>query len=864
MACLSQFTGRMRQWFARVRQPDIFSPRAVVRRLISLPNRFIVKLTVAARRIRGYIHLAFLRHASSLITDTLREGMRSILGRPLVLPAICTFLGSNVAFFLPLPTGIAVGVFLLLLFISISQTNLVPDRLRQRAMIILVTSVILFLYTFSSIASARVVSSTILASQDEAQTGFSSYDEFDGTIRSMRISASGYRTCVIRLDQGADVLFGTSEIWPDENMRVGVLGVIGPVSGASNPGSFDRKDYYARQGVYAELTSHSGKVMPLSSDPPAFSPIRFLRDLGSGLRNLLSNAWEACGGQEDAALLTAMLLGDTSEVDRETKADFRLLNLSHLTAVSGANIAYFLAPAGAALHLSGTSRRARCGILLLFIVSVGFVTGWSPSVSRAIVIAGVHLVSRLVSQRFCPVSSIFAAILVLVFLSPFCAVDIGFCLSASAALSLILMADRSSAFFREIGCPRVLADLLGPVISAHIGMIPWMIVLSGRESIFLIAVNIFAGILAEGISSLGLIVTPIALFGSFVRGTLPLARLAFLPVKGLLFLLRATAEHLSPLGIESFRLRSVHPLLPLSVALGIVLFMLPRSFCRRLLAAFCALLISLSLLMNFTAKEEQPVATVIFFDVGQGDSALVILDNGKSLLIDAGTEASGEYVVLPALDYYGIQQPDLCVLTHLHNDHGGGYMALVKDQRLQAIFTPYVESAGELRDVFQEMEISDIAINLAVKDDRIVLSELASIQVLGPSEITENGGNQDSAILLLSVAQTRFLFMGDAGFREENQLLDAWHSGQIPDLSIDILKVGHHGSRYSSGADFLLTMDPDVSVVSVGDNGYGHPSKEATDNILSSGSTLYRTDQDGAVIINVYTDRYEIITYSQE
>lgn len=832
------------------------------------------KIAVHQRRIHGYIRLVLFRHARSLLTDTLREGVRSIVGRPLVFPSICAFLGSNVAFFLPLPYAIIVSVLLFLLIFSFSQMNLFEEKEQQRVILILISSSILFLYTFASVAYARFISDRLLDSTSgfteeiSRSLGLSSdtnqYDEFDGTIRSVRVSASGYRTCIIRLDQGADVLFGTSEEWPEENMRVGVLGVIGPISGPSNPGSFDRRDFYARQGVFAEISSHAGKIMPLSIERSSGSLIEFLQEIGAGMRFQLTKAWEASADREDATLLSAMLLGDTSEVDSGTKMDFRLLNLSHLTAVSGANIAYFLAPAVAALQSSGTSRRMRCLILLSFLFCIGFITGWSPSVSRAILISAVHLISRLLTRRFCPISSMFAAILLLVFQSPFCAVDIGFCLSASAALSIVLIARRTTEFFRDHGIPMFLSDLLGPVISAHIGMLPWMIVLAGRESIVLLTVNIFAGLLAEGISSLGLIITPISLAGTFARGLLPLSRLAFLPISGLLFLLRETAEKLSPLGVESFRLQSVHPILPISIALGIIVYMLPRSFLRRIIITGCAFLISFSLILHFSIQEEQPIATVIFFDVGQGDAALVILDNGKSLLIDAGNEAAGEYVILPALNYYGIVKPDICYLTHLHNDHGGGMLPLVLDQRLTTVFTPFISNRGELQNLFLEMDKSDIALNLTAKDDKMILSDSVSIHVIGPSGITESGGNRDSAILLLSVAQTDILFMGDAGFSEEDLILDDLRTGQLQELSVDVLKVGHHGSRYSSGEDFLLAVNPDVSVVSVGDNNYGHPSDEATASILYSDSILYRTDWDGAVIITIYTDRYEIITYQQE
>ena len=116
--------------------------RSVFRSLRSMPQTIPSVLAIFQRRIHGYIHLVLLRHAGSLLSDTFKEGVRAVLGRPIVLPAICAFLGSNAAFFLPLSYAVVAGLFLFLIFLSLIHTAWVGEAMRQRALLILIASLV--------------------------------------------------------------------------------------------------------------------------------------------------------------------------------------------------------------------------------------------------------------------------------------------------------------------------------------------------------------------------------------------------------------------------------------------------------------------------------------------------------------------------------------------------------------------------------------------------------------------------------------------------------------------------------------------------------------------------------------------------
>ena len=250
---------------------------------------------------------------------------------------------------------------------------------------------------------------------------------------------------------------------------------------------------------------------------------------------------------------------------------------------------------------------------------------------------------------------------------------------------------------------------------------------------------------------------------------------------------------------------------------------------------------------------------VVFADVGQGDCCLIITPD-KTCLIDAGTYKEGSSTVCDLLDYYGIYQVDYCVMSHWDSDHAGGFAALSDQGRVKSILTSYVPSSDDKdkdKDV-QEFLISNcsdpeselsfrLKLSMVLAGDRIDLSDSVYLDVLYPS-VSSGGGNESSLVVMLHIIgkeETSILFTGDIGTTTETLLIE-----KGIDLDCDILKVAHHGSKYSSSGEFIEVCSPDIAVISVGaHNFYGHPSPQTLSRFDSYGCEIFRTDTEGAVVL---------------
>ncbi len=262
-----------------------------------------------------------------------------------------------------------------------------------------------------------------------------------------------------------------------------------------------------------------------------------------------------------------------------------------------------------------------------------------------------------------------------------------------------------------------------------------------------------------------------------------------------------------------------------------------------LFLALCVL--DVSLYIQISGREKNRDLSLHFLGVGQGDSELVMLPGGVKVLIDGGPingKALSELSkILPGTDRY----IDLVVMSHPQTDHFGGLIDVLKDYSIGAFLWSGREGTAtsfmNLKEVMAEKGIRDIRVG---KGDRIDY-ENNVIQVLAPWKSLMNSKelNDTTVVLELESKNTKTLFTGDIGSKIEDQLV-ADGLGVI-----DILKVAHHGSKYSSPAEFLKTLHPKLSVIEVGKNSYGHPTKEALQRIGAIGSSLYRTDEYGTVSV---------------
>ncbi len=249
--------------------------------------------------------------------------------------------------------------------------------------------------------------------------------------------------------------------------------------------------------------------------------------------------------------------------------------------------------------------------------------------------------------------------------------------------------------------------------------------------------------------------------------------------------------------------------------------------------------------------------TVHFVDVGQGD-CILIKSGEYTMLIDAG-ENGNEEKVLSYLEEHGVEKFDYIIATHPHSDHIGGLYEVISEYAVDNVIMPRLTEENTPTTVTYEkllkaVKASEARVIAAVPGNIYSLGK-AEFQILAPFEQDDNLNNM-SVCVKLTYQGKSFLFTGDAETSVEKQMLNS-----DVDLSADVLKLAHHGSSTSNSVNFLQAVNPEILVISVGeDNSYGHPHTEIMERVYELDVPIYRTDEDGSVVIAVENNEIKVAT----
>lgn len=260
--------------------------------------------------------------------------------------------------------------------------------------------------------------------------------------------------------------------------------------------------------------------------------------------------------------------------------------------------------------------------------------------------------------------------------------------------------------------------------------------------------------------------------------------------------------------------------------------------------------VTISSQANEKPMGSQPTLKVTYLDVGQADSILIQIPNGRNILIDAGNNEDAE-MIISYLKKQEIHRLDVVIGTHPHEDHIGSLDKVIKTFDIGQVIMPKVTTNTQtFKDLLTAIQDKGLKIKEAKAGLKLDLgsteatSPQISAEILAPNSSEYEDMNNYSAVLRLVYGQNTFLFTGDAEDVSEKEML-ASSSG----LKADVLKVGHHGSSSSTTQEFLNKVSPKYAVISVGkDNTYGHPTPSTLNRLKKSGVELYRTDEFGTIV----------------
>jgi competence protein ComEC len=618
-----------------------------------------------------------------------------------------------------------------------------------------------------------------------------------------------------------------------ENQRIRAEVRLHRPIGFRNPGVFDYPAHLRREGILLVGSGRGDRVTPLTADAPSWS-VRVKRWAVATIHAQLP--------ESSAALLAGLLLGERTALPSETDEAFRRAGVYHVLAVSGFNVALLASSVFASLALLGVPRRATALVAALVLVGFGLVVGGQPSVVRATVMGLLLLLSVLIERESQVMNALCLSALLLIAWRPTDLWDPGFQLSFAATAGIVYLSAPLTAFLKERRWPHWLATAVAVSLAAQLPVTPIMLAHFNQLSLIGVAANLLVVPLAGPATMLGMLALLVHLANEMA------ASLLFNALWLLLIALRLVvwAAAAVPGAMVHLPAPSGAAIIAWCTALVLIPHLATHMGTRVAGAALVATAAALSVWPWVSPGNGR--LRVTFLDVGQGDATLVELPEGPRILVDGGPGGArrfdvGERVLSPFLWNRPVRRLDAVALSHWDSDHAGGLGAVLRNFRVREFWESGRWDPNS-QDTLAALSRSG-AVRRILRDGQRLWAGHALVTVLNPDRQPSANPNDDSLVLRLDWRGVSILLTGDLGWMGEARMLERGAPVQVV-----VLKVAHHGSRASSSTPFLESARPSFAIVSVGTrNAFHHPTPEALARIEAAGARVYRTDRDGAVIL---------------
>jgi len=621
---------------------------------------------------------------------------------------------------------------------------------------------------------------------------------------------------------------------------------------ATNLGQFDAESYYSLKNIAGILYVNK------SSDIKILSKDRGIIKTAIDVKNHILDLFRLTLPNDQANLLGSILFGSkASPVSQETVENYRKSGVVHLLVASGNRISILLGICfflQKFFNLSGFSTSVFATALIWLFT---FMAGWGPSILRATVMGQISILGGIFDKDKDFYNTLCASAFIILTFVPKLLFDVGFQLSFAATWSFVYIAPVISKLLED-KIPKFWADSFSIAFSPYLATLPLNLFYFSTLSFVGIFANMVIVPLAEIITTMGFIFSVMLLFLKPIAQVFSYMLSAMLLIMDFLVGIFANL----PFSFGSFGSFNIFFVLGYYAILVYNVEKIKMDkFCfrKKNFLRFSFVFFLVFLFFGLASSFAQKNLEMTVLDVGQGDSIFLSLPDGQNILIDAGPPKVGKNVVIPFLRKNGINKLDLAILTHAHDDHVGGYPFVLKNIKVEKVFDPGVPHTSSWYINFLKLVKDKNIKYYNPRGGEFVDFGKTKMYILAPYDPIDTSDLNNSSIVTRFVyGNTSFLLMGDAPTMVENQII--LHN--YP-LKSDVLKVGHHGSRYSTGVDFLDKVAPKIAIISVGaHNRYGHPSKRVIDLLESKNIKIYRTDLNGSV--KVISDGENIKVHAQK
>lgn len=607
-----------------------------------------------------------------------------------------------------------------------------------------------------------------------------------------------------------------------EGIIITAHGTLNQPSNNTIPNTFNYKKYLKSKKIYYTFKADALEIVGDNSN------------FYYQFKHWLSKRIESI---DDTGYIKAFVLGSKSEIDEEVFKTYQNNGITHLFAISGMHISLFSSILLFLLKKIHLKDNQAYPIILLFLLGYTFLVSFTASVVRAFTLYLLLYLNKRLKLGIRTTRIFIYVIVLILLLNPFFILDIGFLYSSLTSFGLILFSDYLKTSNKVLALLRV--SLIALLFSLPITINNFY------EYNFL---SILANIVIVPLVST--IIYPLSLITLILPFFHPI-------LKFFLTILETISTILS--SITWFKI--ILPKMPwfLIISYYFIIYLIFKAKKKKCVIFLIILLLGYKLSFNFDNN-----FYVYYLDVGQGDSILLISPRSrKAILIDTGGKKSVSYNEFPPNEYHisnniitflksiNIGKINTLITTHGDYDHMGESLNIVNNFKVGNV----ILNCGSLNEL--EQNLITLLDKKHIKYSKCINQlDISPIKLYFLNSGEYDNENDNSNVIYAKLNDYKFMFMGDAGVEKEEDILNKYNISVI-----DVLKIGHHGSKTSSSKEFITKIKPKYSIISVGKNNrYGHPNKEVLENLKDS--KIYRTDQDGSIMFKIKNNKLKIKTCS--